>query len=312
MTAPIARSIHAALADPEVKTIAQRAVDLSVVKSARNRQRSPKSAAIRSINRASSSRQRLKTRIAASTTSKQWPLTRSIAYSADVLSDVLPLVGGASRGRRWRCAARRSRRARRSRTGHGLASALEALSARSSMLCILTGQAARRCQLNRARSGSPALPDGTRRDLCTSGASAFPAILLFSGALASAVGAAASGELFLCGLPQLHQKARARLRTILAPPVGMTAAAGLLANFRVRPRAACEHARLVVAGRRARAPGAFCICPARAGTCRSAFPASRSCVNSLFGGCSTIAASAGARRVPSEKTVYKMPHRWSG
>ena len=81
---------------PRVKAIGQRAVDLSVAairEEAANV--SPRSAADPQLNQRLDARAReLKTRIAASTTSRQWRGTALNRYSAEVLADVLPLVGG--------------------------------------------------------------------------------------------------------------------------------------------------------------------------------------------------------------------------
>ena len=81
---------------PRVKALAQRAVEMSIAairEEAANT--SPKSAADPQLNQRLDARARdLKMRIANSTTSKDWRGATLNRYTAEVLSDVLPLVGG--------------------------------------------------------------------------------------------------------------------------------------------------------------------------------------------------------------------------
>jgi hypothetical protein len=81
---------------PRIKALGQRAVDLSVTAIREEAARvSPRSAADPQLNHRLDARAReLKTRIAASTTSKQWRGTALNRISAEALADVLPLVGG--------------------------------------------------------------------------------------------------------------------------------------------------------------------------------------------------------------------------
>ena len=81
---------------PRVKALAQRAVDLSIAAIREEAaSASPKSAADPQLNQRLETRARdLKMRIANSTTSKDWRGATLNRYTAEVLSDVLPLVGG--------------------------------------------------------------------------------------------------------------------------------------------------------------------------------------------------------------------------
>ena len=81
---------------PRIKALAQRAVEVSVAAIREEAaSTSPKSAADPQLNRRLDARARdLKMRIANSTTSKDWRDAALNRYTAEVLSDVLPLVGG--------------------------------------------------------------------------------------------------------------------------------------------------------------------------------------------------------------------------
>lgn len=81
---------------PPVKALARRAVDISVAAIREEAGRaSPKSAADPKLNERLQARaQDIKTRIANSTSSKEWRGASFNRYSAEVLSDVLPFVGG--------------------------------------------------------------------------------------------------------------------------------------------------------------------------------------------------------------------------
>ena len=81
---------------PRVKALAQRAVEMSIAAIREEAAAtSPKSAADPQLNQRLDARARdLKLRIANSTTSKDWRGATLNRYTAEVLSDVLPLVGG--------------------------------------------------------------------------------------------------------------------------------------------------------------------------------------------------------------------------
>jgi hypothetical protein len=81
---------------PRVKALAQRAVEMSIAAIREEAaSTSPKSAADPQLNQRLDARARdLKMRIANSTTSKDWRGATLNRYTAEVLSDVLPLVGG--------------------------------------------------------------------------------------------------------------------------------------------------------------------------------------------------------------------------
>jgi len=81
---------------PRVKALAQRAVDISMAAIREEATAaSPKSAANPQLNQRLQARARdIKTRIANSTTSKDWRGASFNRYMVEVLADVLPLVGG--------------------------------------------------------------------------------------------------------------------------------------------------------------------------------------------------------------------------
>jgi hypothetical protein len=81
---------------PRVKALAQRAVEMSIAAIREEAaSTSPKSAVDPQLNQRLEARARdLKMRIANSTTSKDWRGATLNRYTAEVLSDVLPLVGG--------------------------------------------------------------------------------------------------------------------------------------------------------------------------------------------------------------------------
>jgi hypothetical protein len=157
---------------PKIKAIAQRAVDLSVVAIREEAaSASPKSAADPQLNRRLDARAaELRTRIAASSTSKQWRGPALNRYSAEVLSDVLPIVGGdlaqqavevALRGDLAGASALKNR-------AMGLRAALEARIRRK--LDVLQPELDKLCpslrRLNTLESGlAAALPDGSRLNL---------------------------------------------------------------------------------------------------------------------------------------------------